>query len=288
MKIYTTEEFMKKDLHVHVFKCDISDISDAVGIEETHSHEFIEIVYILSGRMSHVINSREYQVKQGDVLFMTPGCTHSFSSEEKCAYVNILFAPERISLDLLTPSNSLSLMFLTAFDDITKDSGFGKLSFLGMDKKEAENIVLAMEREYRCKQSSWERVLENYLNTLIVKMLRKVELGISPLELNDVWKKLSQYIDSNLDTKLTADALARKFFYNPSYFSRIFKEKFGMPFVEYLSRKRLNQAIELLKNTDLSINEISVQAGFSDSKSLYRAFSAYLNTTPSRYRKQKR
>jgi two-component system response regulator YesN len=83
---------------------------------------------------------------------------------------------------------------------------------------------------------------------------------------------------------LSGNDLAQKFFYNPSYFSRVFKEKFGMPFVEYITRKRLSYAIELLKNTELSVEEIGRRVGFSDAKGLYRAFSTYLGSTPSQYR----
>jgi two-component system response regulator YesN len=106
-------------------------------------------------------------------------------------------------------------------------------------------------------------------------------------EMDDTWKELAEYIDANFDTKLTSTDLARKFFYNPSYFSRVFKEKFGVTFMEYITRKRLGYAIDLLKNTDISNDEIAQRSGFSDSKSLYNAFSKYLNSTPSQYRKGK-
>lgn len=284
MHIYTTKDFMKDDRHIHVVKCGVSKNPND---NMPHIHEFIEIVYVLSGKMTHRIDGQEYRVKQGDILFMNCGCTHSFSQEGEYSYVNILFAPERINEELFTPSNAVSLLFLTAFDDLRGDTNYGKISFCGVERKEIENIISAMLREYAAQLTSWETVLENYLNTLIVKMLRKIEIGMDSMELDDVWRKLSDYIDENLDTKLTSGALAHKFFYNPSYFSRVFKEKFGMTFVEYIARKRLSQAIDLLKHTELSIDEIGQRVGFSDSKSLYRAFGAYLDSTPSQYRTEK-
>jgi AraC-like DNA-binding protein len=286
MRIFTTEEMMKDNGHVYVCKCRAP--SDSYGILPVHTHEFIEIVYVLSGQMTHRINGREYRVKKGDFLFMSCGCTHDFVLDGEYTYVNILFAPERINSNILTPTNAVSLMILTAFGDMTKDANFGKISFHGVEREEIEDIVLAMLREYEAQLTSWETVLENYLNTLIVKMLRKIEVGMPSNELDDVWRELSDYIDQNLDTRITGSALARRFFYNPSYFSRAFKEKFGMTFMEYVTRKRLAYAVDLLKSTELSIDEIGERTGFSDSNSLYRAFSNYLDHPPSYYRNRKK
>jgi two-component system response regulator YesN len=116
-------------------------------------------------------------------------------------------------------------------------------------------------------------------------MLRKTELGIEKKELDGLWQSLSEYIDQNLDSRLTLAALAEKCFYNPSYFSRIFKEKFGVSLTEYITRKRLSHAIMLLSESVLSVEEIGECVGFPDKNSLYHAFSRYLGTTPGEYRR---
>lgn len=283
MRIYKTEEFMKCSKSMHVFKCGVSTGSTD---EMPHTHEFIEIVYVLSGHMTHAINGQTYEVKHGDILFMNYGCTHTFFSEEECSYVNILFSPEVMSEEIVTPSNAFSVLSLIVFNDMRGESNYGKISFWGEDRREIEDIVFAMLKEYSEKQTSWETVLGNYLNTLIVKMLRKTEMGMEPSEIRDIWQKLSEYIDNNLDSKLTLNDLAQKCFYNPSYFSRIFKEKFKISFVEYITQKRLARAIELLKNTDVSVSDVGQRVGFSDNKSFYHAFSRYYHCTPSQYRKK--
>ena len=138
--------------------------------------------------------------------------------------------------------------------------------------------------EYRTKAYAWDTVMENYLNILITYMLRKTETGVHREELGEVWRELSEYIDKNLNSKLTLSALAGKCFYNPSYFSRIFKEKFGMSLVEYVTRKRLDNAVTLLSESNYSVDEISEMSGFSDRSSFYHAFSKYLGGSPSDYR----
>ncbi|MBQ8894428.1 MAG: AraC family transcriptional regulator [Clostridia bacterium] len=280
MRIYKTEEFMTHSKNLHIFKC----TSDKA--ETLHTHEFIELVYVLSGSMTQIMDNRQYEVRHGDILFMNYGCTHAFSAENRCSYVNILFSPELMGEEIVTPANAFCLLSLAAFNEMRSDANFGKLTFFGSERKEIEDIILAMLKEYKEKQSAWETVVGNYLNTLIVKMLRKTQMGMEQVEIDGMWQELSEYIDQNLDSRLTLSSLAQKCFYNPSYFSRVFKEKFGVSLTEYITRKRLNYAIELLSGTDLSLDEISSRAGFSDRNSFYHAFSHYLNSTPTTYRKK--
>ena len=252
--------------------------------EPRHVHDFIEIIYVLEGKSRQYIDDQTYDVSHGDLLFINYGSTHAFEASQDYVYVNICFSPEVMSDGMITAENAFSLLSLTSFNEICNESTGSKMTFFGNERREVEDILLAMERESKEKQSSWTRVMENYLNILITKMLRKIEVTLKEQEVGDVWHALSDYIDSNLDAELTLATLAQKCFYNPSYFSRIFKEKFKMPLVEYVTRKRLDHAVRLLCESELSIDEISERVGFSDRSGFYRAFSKYLGGTPSEYR----
>lgn len=276
MRIYTVDECIKYG-NIHLSK------STHICSEPIHTHEFIEIVYVLSGKMTQKIDGKSYQVKRGDVLFMNPQYTHSFDSDAEYSYINILFSP-RIEEDT-SPYSVFSLLFLSTFNELCADIGFGKTSFSGKERDDIENIVLAALKEYNEKSLSWESVVGNYLNIFITKLLRKVQLGIASDEISSMWDALAEYIENNLDSKLTLASLAHKCFYNPSYFSRVFKEKFGMTLSEYITRKRLDHAISLLKESELSIEEISIKCGFSDRSSLYHCFSRYVGASPNSYRK---
>ena len=56
--------------------------------------------------------------------------------------------------------------------------------------------------------------------------------------------------------------------------------------VEYVTRKRLNHALKLLSETELSVDEIGEQSGFSDRSNFYRAFSKYVGGKPTDYRQK--
>ena len=101
-------------------------------------------------------------------------------------------------------------------------------------------------------------------------------------------RKIQEYIEQNPGAELTLSALASKCFYNPSYFSRLFKQKFHMSLTEYVTRKRIENAIWLLCSTTLSVDEISQKTGFVDRSTFYAAFSRITGTTPAQYRSSNR
>ncbi|MBQ6824906.1 MAG: helix-turn-helix domain-containing protein [Clostridia bacterium] len=273
MRIYTTKEMMKEGGRFHLLQFTTQKT------EPIHTHDFIELVYILSGEVTHEIDGERYPLKRGDILFMNVGCTHAFSSSVEYCYVNILFTPQVLT-------NPHIFLALTAFNELCHDAPFGKLSFYGQERAEAEAIIQGMLTEFKEKKNHWEEMVGNRLHILLLMMLRKTELGVAEGELSDMWQKIAEYIDRNLDQRLTLSSLAEQWYYNPSYFSRCFKEQFGMTLTEYITRKRLEHAKQLLTATTLSLDEISEQTGFADRAALAHAFSKYLGMPPKEFRKK--
>jgi AraC-like DNA-binding protein/mannose-6-phosphate isomerase-like protein (cupin superfamily) len=280
VKIYRSDTLMTEDASIHIF-------SDVCEKEEMpiHVHDFIEIIYVTDGSADQTINGETYHVRRGDLLFINYGSTHAFLPREKVAFINVCFKPEVLAESVITPENAFAVLQLTAFDEIRRASyEDGVVSFCGAEREELEWIVKAMLAEYREKKHSWQTVLKSYMNVLILLLLRKLVDTVEDSEQQDVWKELCNYIDSNLDADLSLSALAGKCFYNPSYFSRIFKQRYGKTLTEYLRAKRIKRAKELLSDTDMTVEQIIQKIGFSDRSAFYSAFYANTGSTPSEYR----
>lgn len=94
------------------------------------------------------------------------------------------------------------------------------------------------------------------------------------------------FIDENLaDIGLSLDMVSQKFHYSPSYFSRWFKDRFGINFVKYVNHKRIEFAKDLLINSKESISTIAQSVGFSSDISFRRLFKEKEGITPGEYRK---
>lgn len=254
--------------------------------EPLHAHEFIEVVYILSGKAIQHVDAECYEVERGDVIFINYGSLHAFEPLEDLELVNVYFMPELLGDAIITPENALALLSLTAFDEMRRDKSGGKLSFAGDERRELETIMLAMLREDAEQRPGFERVIENYLGILFTVMLRKTVIDGSNAEA-DAWSALTDYIDENLHERLTLSSLAQKCFYNPSYFSRVFKQHFGVSLSDYLRAKRIGQAMRLLTETEATVDEIAEQTGYADRSTFYHAFSKQTGTSPAEYRAKK-
>lgn len=280
MRIYRSDDLIEKGKTIHIFK------GKSAREMETHTHDFIELVYVISGQAAEVINNEEYLVKHGDMIFINYGGVHSFRPEEHFEYYNICFSPEVMADAIVTYENAFSLLSLTAFNEMRSETEDGKITFCGQARKEIETIFEMMLKEYQEKQKSWSSVLESYLNVVITKMLRVSQISIDTEQSGSVWQELLEYIDANLGSELNLSVLAEKCFYNPSYFSRVFKEKFGVSPIAYINQKRAESAAELLLKTNNTVEEICFKVGFSDRSCFYRIFTKYIGATPADYRKR--
>lgn len=103
-------------------------------------------------------------------------------------------------------------------------------------------------------------------------------------ETDSLVAKAKQYIDQNFQKDISLDDVSKKVNISPYYFSKVFKEKTGENFIEYLTKKRMESAKELLIKPELSIKEICIIAGYSDPNYFSRIFKKYEGVTPSEYR----
>lgn len=279
MKVYRSEDLIRPGCTVGIFRC--KNRRD----EPTHTHEFIEIVYVCDGSAKHVIDDSVYDVERGDILFIHYGSSHSFCACREFEYVNICFSPEVVADAIITHENAPAILSLSAFNEMRKDRNAGKLSFRGEKRREIEWLIDRMLKEYAQDALYANQVMENCMSILFTEMIRMTECHFDAIE-RDLWDELRDYIDENPDGELTLAALAKRSFYHPSYFSRMFKLKFGLSLTDYVARRRVDAAISLLSETDLSTEQIVRRAGFSDRNGYYHAFAKYTGNAPAFYRQK--
>jgi AraC-like DNA-binding protein len=83
---------------------------------------------------------------------------------------------------------------------------------------------------------------------------------------------------------LDVPALARVAHVSPAHFSRQFRATFGETPHRYLQRRRVERAMELLRETDRPVTEICLDAGFTSLGTFSRTFREVVGESPSRYR----
>jgi len=100
-------------------------------------------------------------------------------------------------------------------------------------------------------------------------------------------KSVQKYLNENMkDYELSLQKVGDVFFINKSYLSRLFKQKTGVNYVEYLTNIRIQKAIELLKNSNMKICQIAEQVGIIDPHYLGICFKKIIGISMSEYKKK--
>ncbi len=257
--------------------------------EKAHTHDFIELEYIWSGSGIQVINGVSYQVGRGDLLFFNFGEIHAYYTAGEMGIINYSINIEFFNQELVNSENAMDILALTSFNEFDGciDSILPKIRLTGKDLMEVEAIIDFMEQEFREKSLGYLSALKGYMNVLFTKIFRTVKMS----DANHVYQDIHQFIpgilehiEENYYRKITLQELARHCSYNPSYFSRIFKDCTGKTISQYITETRMNKAVGILLETNLSIEDIGYSIGYKDKKQFYSVFKEYTGSTPNQFR----
>lgn len=100
---------------------------------------------------------------------------------------------------------------------------------------------------------------------------------------DEQFTRVAKEIQLHYQEALSLERLADEFGYSKPYFSKSFKQHFGIGFYEYLTRERLQHALSQLNNSSAKISTIALANGFTEIKSFNLAFKKHFGITPSAY-----
>ncbi|MEA2916547.1 MAG: AraC family transcriptional regulator, partial [Bradyrhizobium sp.] len=97
-------------------------------------------------------------------------------------------------------------------------------------------------------------------------------------------RRISEYIENNIEQRITVEVLANLASLSVSYFVRAFKQSTGVTPHDYLMRRRVQLTIQLLADTGMSLSAIAHAAGFVDQSHFARRFRQHVGMSPRDYR----
>lgn len=277
-------EFKESDMPFRYYHF---DYSDGFSGFQFHWHEEIEIHYVVGGSGSFFIDDTEYSVEKGDIIFIAPRIIHSGKSNNNdlidiCYIVdndylmskNNEYNTDKFFTELINAKIELPVI-------CSKNEGYEQL------KKPLQMIDFCVENrgpffQLEIKRSLFDFFIELYKNNY----LSMTPQSSNRNETKSIIKQSISYIQQNASSKLTIDEIASHVGLSSSYFMKLFKESTKMTCVEYIKILRLNNAANMLKETDESILQIAQSCGFFNLSLFNREFKRYYSITPSLYRKK--
>ncbi len=280
IRCFTRQKFIRHDIGVTI---NINKFKS--WHHGKHTHEFIELAYMLGGESVQYVDGTEYSLRHGQLMFINPGQVHDFYTKDGTKIIDVLIDPEWICDSLINADNAFALLSLSdfsAFED-NIDKSVCRITFDRHERTVIESILGMMAQEQKNNFVNYSVTMHLLTELLFIHIFRKM----SGIENNFIISpEFLQFIHDNCTQKLTLSELSKRCFYNPSYFSRMFREHYGLTLTEFIQNSRFERACALMADNTLTIDEIAVQSGFGSKRTLYKVFHEKTGLSPAEYRKK--
>lgn len=240
-----------------------------------HFHNAAEVIKILSGKVEIIIDTFQTQCCAGDIIFIPPYSLHSARSIDGEAGIRGLTF-ELPFLNSIVPDIPLEQLLsrerINAF--ILPDSRLDSCFTDTITAYPASSVTSKLELLSLLYQ----------LTALLLQIYSPNAPTDQTLEYNRI-KPVIDYIKCHYQSKIYISDLSRILNVCDDHFIRLFKAVTNKSPLQYIIHVRLEEAMKLLINTELSISEISDRVGFSNANYMSCTFKSILNMTPSEYRR---
>ncbi|MCM1363377.1 MAG: AraC family transcriptional regulator [Ruminococcus sp.] len=225
--------------------------------------------YTLNGSVTVEINNQKYIVDKGKCFFIKmPSDTKYYFDEEKNVapykFIYVIFNCNMAKEYCDYIENHLGNVFSVPFYN-------SSIQLLFNIHTEARNNSISSPFMLSSK-------IFEFLCTLCTYSVNREQKELS------VVHKAKEYFDKNYSNHIGISDATIYLKISQSHLSREFYKQFGEKPVEYLTRLRLKNAIDLLTSTSLTIEDISTQSGFSSSNYFNKVFKKHMNMTPNQFR----
>lgn len=255
--------------------------------KKEHRHNFFELVYIAGGTGRQCINQNKFDYREGHLFLITPEDCHSFEVTTTTRFFFIRFNDIYIRKNILQADSIRKLEFILQ----NANHQPGCLLRNKADKPLVKALVEAMLRESVNKDFYNKELIQQLVNTLIVVVARNIARYL-PEEINDNTTgkvmEILQYIQQHIyyPEKIRTDNISRQFGVSETYLGRYFKKHTKETLQQYISHYKLKLVENRLLHSDLRINEIVRELGFTDESHLNRSFKKFSGMSPTAFRRK--
>ena len=257
------------DSPVRLFMHKLGDVS-------RHWHESLELLFVLAGEVTVLTGDSQTNLQQDDMLLINSNVVHELHSKD-CVMIAVQVKLSKFDL----PPDIIQRLY---FHCNSKTSS-SQESFLAIKQIIASmlqiNAASGESALFRSRSLAFDLLSELVQNFKVEKTTSETNTQKHLDRLNNIL----QYISMHYQEQLTLTQLAEREHLSAPYLSSFFEKYMGINFSTYYTNLRLEHAVRDLLYTDIPVEQIAINRGFSDPRAFVRAFKKRYNTVPSLYRK---
>lgn len=264
-----------------------AEVPEGKLLLQHHSHICFEITVVDSGSGVYTTNNGNYPMLPGDIFIFSSNEYHCITEVGKkgLGLTNLHFEPRYLwgnSSDSFSEAN-INFCFYHSKDF--------KNRLPADTAKTIHSYIEQIKYELKNKKSEYHLQVKSLLNLLLISLLRDYNYSdlngnINGLQFKSIQHILT-YIDEHFTEKLSLTELAEMAGMSPNYFSTFFKKISGVTLWDYISSKRINMAVGLIRSRDSGKNilEIATMCGFNNTTHFNKMFKRITGMTPTEYKK---
>lgn len=242
-----------------------------------HRHIRIEMNYVKKGTCMMHIGRETVNFHEGEIMIISSDVEHKFEAGSKgTTLMQLEFLPEiftSIDTSLQLSKNIFEQSSVSLFSEKNK-----LIKIVGNVR-----IMRAIQRildELSVKKSFYQELVVMYYAELLILITRYMDENFLPVCNNPAMKKAISFIRSHYKDDISISLVAEEAGVGDRYLRNLFAKYLNLGPLEYLNQIRINKAVELLRNTELSVKEVCFECGFKSSQYFSRIFKKQMKVSP--------
>ena len=231
--------------------------------------------FVISGKGRYTVNDTTHHLAEGDFFLIRPNELVDYEADvqDPWEYYWIGFSGTKVK-------------------EILHTNGIGAKDYIGQVGAQKElqgKFAYFMESDFfdDAKKLANQALFYDIFSFFKIHN-ENMEMGVRISRTKKYSEAFLLYVGNNYYREdLTIEEIAKSMYLHPAYFSQVIKEELGLTALKYLNLYRMNKASQLLKTTELSVEQIAGAVGYQNRHSFTRAFKNRFQISPTQYKLEK-
>lgn len=261
---------------------------------DQHRHTFFELIYIVKGTGTQHVNQHVLEYYPENLFLVMPQDIHHFKVRSTTAFLFIRFNDIYLEAQRAKDNHGNLGDWIQKLEYIFQHNTHmaGCIIRDQNDKPLVRALIDAVLREYINQKNFHREMVQQLINTIITVVARNISMVLPAKnpESSAVSLDIVNYIHQHIYSPelLKAAPLAAHFNISLNYISEYFKKQTGENLQTYIANYKVKLVETRLQYSDMRMNEIVAELGFTDESHLNRTFKKYKGLSPSAFRKRSR
>ena len=259
-------------------------------------YQFFEIVQIMEGEGTRIVNNHQFPYKKGNLFLFTPLDCRGFESTTPTRFCSIRFSTVFLEQYKSKEEQENVIARLKQLENIFIQHNNSEQVLIKRDAdcQLISSLIAHMISEYNDKESYYDENLQHLVTLVLNIIARNVshkEVTVAHTKLAEpLINKLLVYLHQHIyaPEKLRIKHLAEQFNLSPNYVSEYFKKLTNDSLHCYITQYKMNIIAQRLTYSEYSLAQIAYEFGFTDESHLSRQFKKHFDTSPAEYRRHHR